>query len=433
MDVVLLAILVVGLVAGLALVEAVIRRSDVGAALVFILLLGTEIFGFLDFALITQPVRVAPEDVAFAVILTGAIARSLRMRNPTAPQRLAIALLLVISWSIYRGIDPFGLPAAVNESRSLLRFIAVVYYFSTVEQRRELLNRIGWMWLAMSGVMALIVVARWAGNAAGLYEGFFAGYELRRVVHADAALILAQGAIIALPLFLERKTGLVRYVAPALLAFVVLLQHRTVWVITIAGIVYLLFRERAVARRLLTVMAVAAALLAALAFTVFDQQEAVLSDQLARSAQSTDTFEWRVAGWQMLLSDSGPQGLQELVLGRPYGTGWKRSFVPGWPIDVSPHNFYVETFLRVGLVGLAIILAIYGIALRATHVASRSSPLFGGLMSPVTLHVVVAVQLLYLITYTPNMAQAVLVGLACSMVTQSGRTPSSRDRTLAPR
>lgn len=435
MTALLLAFLLVGLVAGVALVETVIRRSDVGAALVFIFLVGVEVFGYIDLVLITNPVRVTVEDVLFAVILTAAIARALRMRSLTAPQRLAIALLLVVTWSIYRGFGPFGGPAAINESRSLMRFIAVVFYFSTVEPRRELLERIAWMWLAMCGAIAFVVVARWVGNAAGIYQGFFVGYETYpRVVHSDKALILAQGAIIALPLYLERNRGLVRYITPALLAFIVLLQHRTVWVVTITSILYLLYRERAVARRLLAVVAGASVVVAALAFTVFSRPEAgALSDQLAYSAQATGTFEWRVEGWRMLLTDSGPKDLQELVLGRPYGTGWTRSFVPGWPIDVSPHNFYIESFLRVGIVGLAIILTLYGLALVATHRASQNSTMLGTLLSPVTLHVVVAVQLLYFITYTPDMPQAVLVGLSCSMLTQRQRTSTSQDRTVARR
>jgi O-antigen ligase len=432
--VVLLAFLLVGLVAGVALVETVIRRSDVGAALVFIFLVAVEMFGYLDLVLITNPVRVTIEDLLFAVILTAAIARALRLRRLTAPQRLSVALLLVMSWAIYRGFGPFGVPAAINESRSLLRFIAVVFYFSTVEPRRQLLERIAWMWLAMCGAIALIVVARWVGNAAGIYQGFFVGYETYpRVVHSDKALVLAQGAIIALPLYLERNRGLVRYITPALLAFVVLLQHRTVWVVTITSILYLLYRERAVARRLLAVIAGASILVAILAATVFSRPEAELSDQLARSAQSTGTFEWRVEGWRMLLTDSGPKDLQELVLGRPYGTGWTRSFVPGWPIDVSPHNFYIESFLRVGIVGLAIILAVYAVAIWATHRASQNATMFGGLLSPVTLHVVVAVQLLYFITYTPDMPQAVLVGLSCAMLNQRADTAATHDRLVARR
>jgi hypothetical protein len=84
-------------------------------------------------------------------------------------------------------------------------------------------------------------------------------------------------------------------IAPSLLAIVVLLQHRTVWVVTILGIVYLLFRERAIATRLVGVLVAAFAVFAVLVFTVFGGNDDV-ADQLAGSAQRTDTFEWRVWG-----------------------------------------------------------------------------------------------------------------------------------------
>jgi hypothetical protein len=413
---------------GVWIVEVVIRRTDVGAMLVLGLML-ERVASPLDLSVFVGPIRFAPDDFLLMVLLTATIARALRIERLTPTQRLFVALLLLVMWAVARGVGPFGVQGAVNEARRLLRFLVSALYFSTMEPRRDLLHRLGWLWLIAALALAAIVVARWAGNVAGLSEGFFEGSEGPiRVVHSDQALFLAQGALIALPLFLDRTRKYARYLAPALLACVVLLQHRTVWVATIAGTIYLLYRAKAIAKRLLPALVASGAVFAVLVFTVFGGDEEV-ADQLAGSAQRTDTFEWRVQGWQVLLEDAGPQSLAEVATGRPYGTGWERSFGIGRVVEVSPHNFFIESFLRVGVLGVATLLAIYALALLGTRRVLRLDTDDGTLLSPSFLHVVVAMQLPYYITYTPDTAQGMLLGLACAAAVNAHRG-SREDRLL---
>lgn len=415
-----LAVLGVGALLGLALVEVVIRRSDVGAALIFVVLVLREATPHIDLAVLTSPVRVDPNDLVVIILLTASVARLLRAKRLAPVNWLLIAFLALVFWSIARGADPNGIPAAVAEGRKYLQFGSALLYFSTVEFRPDLFDRIGRLWLVFAAALCSITVARWIGNAAGMTSGFFAGYSSVRVIPAAMTLIVSQAAIIAFPLLLRRDRLLTRLITPTLLAFVLLLQHRTVWITTAAGIVYLLWRERALAKRALTVLAVAVGIVGALSFTIFDDPENQLGEQLASSSQSTGTLEWRYQGWTALIEGSGPSNTEEVLTGLPFGSGWTRTLAPGRVVDVSPHNFYLETFLRLGALGLFLLVAVYFMSLRATTRVDRyQRPT--ALISPTILHVVVAIQLMFYITYSPDFAQAMLLGLAASVAAVGSR------------
>jgi hypothetical protein len=427
-----LAVLITGAVIALLLLEATIRRTDVGAALVLGLLVLQE-SSILSLSLSAGAVRVYPNDLLFVVLLTAAIARLLRISRLSNPQRLLVALGILVAWSLFRGFDLYGIPAAVNQARKFLVFSATALYFSTVEPRRDLFERLGRFWLAAAAALCLIVLLRWSGNLLGLSGAFFSGAYERgtslRVIPASSTLIIAQAALMALPFTSDRSRNLLRFLAPALLAFVILLQHRTVWVIVMAGTIYLLYRQRAVTTRVLVGLAATLVVFGALVFTLFDEPDVVVAEQLARSAQSTGTFEWRVTGWAALITEGGPDGPVEIAAGQPFGGSWERR-IYGGVVDVSPHSFYVEPYLRIGIVGLTALLLVYSLALRGTLLVGRRSRAGErALLSPSSLHIVIAVQLLYFITYTPDAAQALLLGLGCAMAAEAARPDAAHQRT----
>jgi uncharacterized MnhB-related membrane protein len=423
-----LVVLAVAGGAALAALEAAIRRTDVGAGLLLALLLLDEA-NLIETAVDFGPIRVQATDLLFVLLLTAAVARLLRLEKLTTAQRLLILFVLLTVWALVRGTSPFGIPAAVNEARKFLWFAGVALYFATAEPRRDLMERLGKLVLLAAGVLAAFTIIRWIGSVAGLSGGFFGREDDLRVLPAALALLVAQAALIAFPYLVDRVAGWRRYLGPALLVLVVLLQHRTVWIVTAVGAALLFYRERAIARRALTILLSVIGLLAALSFTLFDSPDVQLGEQLASSAQSTGTFEWRYDGWRALLTDSGPGSSAEVLVGLPFGSGWERTLPNGHTIEshISPHNFYLETFLRVGALGLVLLVALYVLALRNTAANRTEIAPTGGLLSPSVLHVIVAVQLLYYITYTPDVAQAMFVGLGCAVV--AGQRAKTRTTT----
>jgi hypothetical protein len=408
-------------IAGLMLLEALIRRTEVGALLVLGLVLLLEI-GVWDLGLSAGAVRIGPNDVLLVFLLTAAVARLLRAGRLSTPQRLLVVFGILVVVSIVQGAGEFGLPATVNEARKFLVFTSSALYFSTMDVRPDLMHRIGRLWIIVAVGLCLLTLLRWSLDVPLLADGAYEGGGSLRVIPAAQALFIAQAAIMAFPMIADRSRPLLlRFLAPGLLAFVVLLQHRTVWVITAASVLYLLYRERAMASRILLALVLALAVFATLVFTVFADRDDGVTEQLERSAQSTGTFEWRVDGWRALITDSGPEGVFEVLSGQPFGGGWARTMENGAIVDVSPHSFYVEPYLRVGLVGLAAMLLAYAYALRRTAAAGRSSATTdvpGGsptLLGPNPLHTVIAVQLLFFITYTPHAGQALLLGLGLAV------------------
>jgi len=427
-----LLLLALAAAGGVALIETVVRRSDVGAVLVLGLLLFDVFFAHVTTSFMLGPVRVGTSDLLFVVMMTAAVARLLRIQRFTTPQRLLIAFGLLVAWAIMRGADPFGVPAAINEARSFLRFMGVALYFSTVEPRRELLDRIGQLWLVAAVAVSALAVMRWGAAAAGVTQGMLASTTGNvRVLGASDTLVIAIGALLAFPMLADRQRKLTRWLGPAMLVVVVLLQHRSVWVVAAVGTVYLLYRQRALAKHALTALVAAVAVLAVLVSTVFYDEDAAATEQLAQSAQSTGTWEWRVAGWTALLRDSGPESAEEFLTGRPFGTGWERRLVPlGHTVEVSPHNYYISVFLRVGVLGLALFLGLYSFALRGTHLAARQGHLKDSLLVPVTIHVAVAVQLVFFIPYSAHPEHGLLLGLALAIASQASLDRSTPARAV---
>jgi len=416
-----LLLLALAAAGGVALIEAVVRRSDLGAALVLGLLLFDVFFAHVSTSIFVGPVRIGTSDILFVVMFTAAVARLLRLQRFTTPQRLLIFLGLLVAWSLVRGAGPFGIPAAVNEARVFLRFTGVALYFATVEPRRELLDRIGRLWLFAAVALSALAVLRWGALAAGVAQGMLASATGNvRVLGASETLVIAIGAFLAFPMLAGRQNKLTRFLGPAMLVIVVLLQHRSVWVVAAVGAVYLLYRQRSLAKHALTALVAAVAVLAVLVSTVFYDEEAAATEQLAQSAQSSGTWEWRVAGWTALLRDAGPEGPEEFLAGRPFGTGWERQLGPmSAVVDVSPHNYYVSVFLRLGVLGLAVTLWLYTFVLRGTHRAALKGHLRDSLLDPEVLHVIMAVQLVFFIPYSIETEHGLLLGLAVAVASQA--------------
>ena len=167
-------------------------------------------------------------------------------------------------------------------------------------------------------------------------------------------MIIAVALLMALPRMSGSKAahplGRLRYLAFLFLPVVVLLQHRTVWVALAVGLLILAVRRHSNARRRALGLLGATALVVLTLGLLLSGQNDALTESLGRSTD-THTFEWRYEGWIDLLEGrQAPEGL-DILIGTPYGLGYERE-VLGIRQDLSPHNYYLETYLRHGLIGL---------------------------------------------------------------------------------
>ena len=158
--------------------------------------------------------------------------------------------------------------------------------------------------------------------------------------------------------------------------------------------------------------------------------ERSVADQAASATSTTSgTFIARVEGWRELLgqwSSSGPVGL---AIGQPYGSGFERyqgGFFGGTAVTYAPHNYFVATLLREGLIGLAALVWLLWGLLSVGFTRSESSERFG----PPLVGAIAASVILYSIPYRPTTDSGLLLG-ATLCYAYAMRRASTRDADLA--
>ncbi|MEU5547919.1 hypothetical protein AB0G85_37375 [Streptomyces sioyaensis] len=91
---------------------------------------------------------------------------------------------------------------------------------------------------------------------------------------------------------------------------------------------------------------------------------------MAASGQDDHTLVWRADGWLELL----PQLRTPLdwLIGLPFGTGYKR-VMDGILVSLSPHNYFVQLLLRLGLIGVCALTVLYAAVWRSAAAQSDAS------------------------------------------------------------
>jgi hypothetical protein len=381
-------------------------------------------------------ITVYPADVLAACAFGVGVAR---LPRRGAPPRTGLFWLLVVVgltvWSTLYGVAEFGLRAAGNDSRmSFWYFLALALYIATLPAEAPLGRIVNWVWPASAVVFAALCVVGWAANGLHPITAHLsvAGVTAdARPVPAGAALAMWQGALLLLrPLgsappappappaadggtVSERKRPLKAAAAVLLMAMVVLLQHRTVWVAVIATAFmwWALLPGRAGRRAAVGVMGAVTIALTTLAF-VAGPFAGVRDTLMASTREVQDTHStliWRLIGWQDLME--APRPLVQWLVGSPFGSGYDRWFGGGL-VDVSPHDYYVHVLLRLGVIGLLALLALYAVTLTRLARGGRDG---------VTLCLLLVGQVVFFVGYSAPAVQGMLLGL-CLWQLRASRT-----------
>ena len=417
---------VVGL--GVALLDALIRRAELGAALVLGLMVLQAVF-IRDVPALTLPggIRVLPYDVVFTLLLAAAAARLLRMRRFSGFQRSVVLLGAMLLLAIVRGVAAFGVEHSVGEFRLMFAFAGGTLYFATFPPSTSRNDRIGRIWLAASIPMMVLVCIRWLATFAGIDLGVpaeqFGADAAIRVIDGPYTFFLAHAAVLTVPFWGlrdERARRLTR-LGVVLLLFVVVLNRRTVWLALLAGVAVVMLRNRRLGRRAVITLAGAAAVTTALylALPGFGKERGPLT------SSGTGTLDWRVEGWESLLGTWSKDPVSWLI-GQPFGTGFART-VGGIEVVLEAHNFYLTTLLRTGAIGFLALIVFTGGLLRVLWrtPAGRSGGLVGADVFPALL----VMQLIWLVTWTPGNEQGIITGLAVALATARVRGSTTTTRS----
>jgi O-antigen ligase len=412
-----LGLLVVGALS-VALLDLVVRRAELGAAFVLAAMLLQAAFVDQVPSLYLADTRVELTDVLFTFVVGAGLARLLRVRRFTALTRWLLLLGVMLLVALVRGVLTLGVQPSVNDFRQYMQFAGAALYFATFPPSTLLRDRIGRIWLAATIPMMALVCLRWLANFTGVSLGVLSvRYDAAiRAVNGPETFFLATAAMIAMPAW--RMAGdrarRLRHLGLLLLLFVMVLDRRTVWLAVIAGVAVLTVHDRRLGRRTL-VMVAAAAIVTVWVFIAFSgsgsQQE-----RLATSASSTDTLDWRLEGWSELTSAWSKDPASWFV-GQPFGSGFERE-VEQSDVTSHPHNFYIETMLRTGVIGLLALVALTAGTLRALwRIPDRD----GGLLAPGVFPALLTMQLVWFITWVPGTEQGIITGLALALAATRAR------------
>jgi hypothetical protein len=424
----LLGLTLVALVAiGVTLVEALTRRAELGAALLLAMtLLNAALVGRVPALTLPGGIRVQLHDAAFALVLGAAVLRLLRTRRLSTFQRWALLLAGMLLVSLARGVLTFGVERGVAEFRLYLSLLGGILYFASFPPSAWLNDRVGRLWLAASIPMLVLVCLRWLDNFAGINLGVpreeFGADAALRVLDGPYVFFLATAAMLTAPFWRRRdeRARRLTWMGGVLLLFVVLLDRRTVYLALLAGIGVLLVRRRRFGRR---EAAVAAGVLLITAGAYLALARADIGQPLARGAASTGTLDWRVEGWQSLLEGWSASPANWLV-GEPFGSGFTRT-VEGAEQASEPHNVYLTTLLRSGVVGLLALVVLTVGLLRALWRVPVTGP---GLLDSGVMPALLAMQTVWFFAWLPGMEQGIITGLAVALAAsrRDGQVPFPR-------
>lgn len=397
--------------------ETSIVRPDLPVGLVF----GYMVLDFADVPLPVAalgPISVYPDDVLTFVLGVAATARLLRLRGLQPLQRLLIALFGLVLFSVARGVPAFGIEGAVDEARPWLLFVVLALYVSTIRPTADQLRRLETIWIAAGVALAGLAVLRWGVmiGGIGVPEGPLrnsrdGGHPLSVLV-AFETFTVATACLLAVTAWLPGGTRRRRVIATGLLVVSVLLLHRTIWAALVAGLVYLVWTIPQLGRRFTGITLVAGAAAVWLLTGVLGGSP----DDIAQDALNEQTLDWRVEGWRILLEDSRPSTAVEWAVGQPFGKGFARQ-VTANVIDVRPHNLYLETFLRLGLIGLAVVVALFARLVLIGRAYARVYAGRAGLL-PVKLGATLVFAAVYGIGYHIELPMAVALGMGIAIVSR---------------
>ncbi len=335
---------------------------------------------------------------------------------------LWVALGGVMLVSLGIGLIQFG-KAAGTEVRDYFYYWAIGLYCCTAGLDDTQIRRIA-RWCVW-GAYGLIGIAlyRWVGVALGFVpESLLKDVGVTssfRALPASAAFYLCAAALIQTLAWLRGTGGRLSGLhAMVFTVFVIVLQHRSVWLAYLAAALYLLVSERRCLPRRFPLL-LGASLVGGMALSVaamlgaldglFDTLQASATLDTGMHSSVTD----RVFGWGTLVEDWADSSIGTLLLGYPFGHGWRR-VVDGRVLDFSPHNFYVDLLLRVGVVGLALMLMATLMAmvhsLRAKAESEHDYLLLRGM------GLVLLASLVYYVPYSGNYLHGAVTGLALAQI-----------------
>ena len=365
----------------------------------------------------------------FFFLLLGTVAAARWLWAADMPRRHGswLAFVAIFVFSLISGLVAHGTAAGVQARDGFYSVVAASYFMSyAVDERRiaQLFDAL----VVVAGVLLLLCAYRWSTTYLPLPEllppgGRWSADNPMRVIPSHEALLLAQ--VLVLGLFFSpssRGTRWARLLLPLLLAVVVLLQHRSVWLAGLIGIVVALVLGRPMQRSRGVQLAalVIVASLSALPLMLSDRLAGV-TQEVGRSAATalagSGTVHSRLQDWRQTVGEWAASGPRALAVGWAFGRDPRRTLLTEagerQTIRFGSHNHYVSLLTQTGVLGLAaFVLLAFGALIGVYRLAAQRAD--SG--QSAALLALLAMQLAYYVPYGTDYLQHSLLGIVVAWV-----------------
>ena len=341
-----------------------------------------------------------------------------------------VLLALVFFAGLAIGLGRNGTTAGVQARPEYYAIAAATYAMSfplAARQVRQLVTAL----TAMAVALLLLSVYRWVVYYTPIPEllppgGVYNVDGASRVIGSHSAMVLAN--VLVVGLFFASKGGLgtsARWLSPLLLSGVVVLQHRSVWLAVLMGVllsILLARTQRAPLWQQLAILVLVATTAIAPIFFSNTLSEQVQTS-ISRGAAGQGTVDARFANWRSTIDLWLADGPRAIAMGREFGSDTARLIDTEkgtLRITFNAHNQFVSALTNLGVLGFGAMLWVFSYVSvglwRLCAKADEDSPVSALLL------VLIGMQLIYYVAYTVDYTQYLVLGVAVAWVAGHQRT-----------
>jgi hypothetical protein len=331
--------------------------------ILFIYILDTFLIGSGSFQL---GITIYYTDIVLVLISIAAVLRLLFAKEFTLkhPAWLIISAIFLVNLAI--GLPTNGSVAGVQARGDFYALAAALYAMSFRMDAKRLQQAFNG--LALTAIIFIgLAVYRWVVFYTPitilLPEGGVYNIDgPMRVVYSDGALIIAQTLLAGLFYSeLARGFAIAKYISYLLLAALLALQHRSVWLATIVGVFarFIIGKSQSTNKGKQLLMLLGILLLIMIPVLMSDKLSGV-TQQVATSAErgikGEGTGQARINNWKATIEKWYGGGLKTILIGPAFGGDRTRLIENSkgkiTEITFGTHNQYVEMLTSYGLIGI---------------------------------------------------------------------------------
>lgn len=356
---------------------------------------------------------------------------AIKIINQNLPKGDKITILWLLIGTIWFGSFLVGLftykTAAGVEFRNFFYILCATLYILCFQHTEKTAREIFKCLYIAAWLLITLATFRWiaymTGNAGGVW--FDPGTPLR-VLGASPTLVIAVAMLPGLAMWMgfETPEKWMKYTAPFMLLAVLVLGHRTVWIVVFVclGLGWLLAGKDKNANRSGVIIPLVIGGLFLITLFVFLPDSKVTQEfhrGVAETQKENSTFAWRVDSWIALIKDWAAGSPNIWLFGKPFGAGYRRYIeIQGMETTVQAHSHYVTLLVRGGIIVLLAYVAIQTVTLWRLL---KDKTLNNQGISKFTLVLFVVANIVYAITYSPDFMQAFFLGLSYSLAPRPQR------------